>query len=195
MVIFFHGNAELIDFWGSELEKFREWGMGVFLPEFRGYGRSEGFPGQQSISADMHKFYEALIARPDVDPKRIVYFGRSIGTGFACDLSQDHPPAALILMSPFTSLRKMAGRYLAPSFLLKHPLDNEKVVKSSSCPIYIIHGREDTIIPVEHSHRLREVAANCVYREVACGHNDMPMDAEFWQNIHAFLHNNGILEK
>lgn len=194
VVIFFHGNGELIDFWGDEFTEFRKRGIGVLLPEFRGYGRSGGSPGQRDIAADMRKFYQWLLARPDVDGKKIVYFGRSLGGGVACQLAKDHAPAALILQSTFVSLKEMSGRFLVPSFLLKHPFDNGKVVADLRCPICIIHGQWDTVIPVVHGRRLHQIAPNSAYHEVASGHNDMPMDAAYWQTIFEFLIANGILD-
>lgn len=193
LLVFFHGNAELIDFDADDFQTCRRWGMGVFLPEYRGYGRSQGKPGQRGIAADMIQFRKWLLQNPDIDPNRIVYFGRSLGGGVACQLARNYPPAALILQSTFTSLKKMARRYIVLPFFIKHPFDNEKVIASLKCPIYIVHGNRDTLIPVSHGQRLHQLAPHSVYREVPTGHNDMPMDAAFWQSIHAFLQSNGIL--
>ena len=57
VVIFAHGNGELIDFWPNELKKFNEFGVGVLLVEYPGYGRSEGSPGQRSISEAFEAAY------------------------------------------------------------------------------------------------------------------------------------------
>jgi pimeloyl-ACP methyl ester carboxylesterase len=51
VVIFGHGNGELIDFWPDELNTFTKFGMGLLLVEYPGYGRSAGKPSQESICA------------------------------------------------------------------------------------------------------------------------------------------------
>ena len=193
VVIFCHGNAEAIDFCWSDLEIYRRWGVGVFLPEYRGYGRSGGTPGQQRIAADMRKFYDWLTKRPDVDATRIFYHGRSVGGAIACQLAADHPPAALILQSTFTSISAMASRYYVPSFAIRHPFASDRVIAKLACPVFIAHGRDDTIIPVQHGRKLSQIAQNCVYYETAGGHNDFPMDGQFWKRVKAFLSDNRLI--
>jgi fermentation-respiration switch protein FrsA (DUF1100 family) len=193
VVIFFHGNAEVIDFYAREMYPYRELGIGVLLPEYRGYGRSGGKPGQKNIAADMRQFYDWLVKRPQVDKSRIFYHGRSVGGGMACQLAADRPPAALILQSTFTSVAAMARRFLAPPFLLRHPFYNDHVVRKLSCPIFITHGSHDAIIPVSHGRELARLAPQAVYYEVDSDHNDYPMDERFWQQIRAFLLNGKIL--
>jgi pimeloyl-ACP methyl ester carboxylesterase len=90
-VIFAHGNAELIDFCPEELKFFTRIGIGVLLIEYPGYGRSEGSPSQKSISRAFNLGYEYLLTRKEVDPNRIILFGRSLGGGAVCDLaSKNH---------------------------------------------------------------------------------------------------------
>jgi hypothetical protein len=194
-VVFFHGNGELIDYWPDDLFRFRKWGMALLLPEYRGYGRSGGSPGQAEIQADMLRFHDWLVQQPGVDPNRIVYFGRSLGGGVACQLARERPPAALILLSTFTSVKRMAAGYLVPSFLIKHTFDNEQVVRSWSRPLLIIHGKKDQLVPIEHGRRLRKIAPAAIYREIDCGHNDLPMDDAFWKEIQDFLRVASILRE
>src|SRR5688572_30832441 len=86
-VIFAHGNAEIIDPYALELEPYRRMGVSVLLPEFRGYGRSGGEPSEEGITDDFVAFHDLLAARPDVDPSRIVFHGRSLGGGVVCALA------------------------------------------------------------------------------------------------------------
>ncbi|HSA24403.1 MAG TPA: hypothetical protein P5076_23280, partial [Myxococcota bacterium] len=76
LVVFTHGNAELIDDWPRMLAPYRELGVSVLLPEYRGYGRSAGHPSQALLVEDALYFLEAALARPDVDRDRVVYHGR-----------------------------------------------------------------------------------------------------------------------
>jgi len=192
-VIFGHGNGELIDYWPNELARFLEMGIGLLLVEYPGYGRSAGSPSQESISETFSRAYDTLATRPDVDPARIVLFGRSLGGGAVCDLAAKRPAAALILMSCFTSVRSFAIRYLAPSFLIRDPFDNLAVVRDYSGPVLVIHGRFDEIIPFGHGNTLHEAARNGKMIAYDAGHNDCPPDwSVFWRDVEEFLKANGI---
>lgn len=192
-VIFGHGNGELIDYWPNELARFSEMGIGLLIVEYPGYGRSAGSPSQESISETFTRAYDKLAAHPDVDPARIVFFGRSLGGGAVCDLVAKRPAAALILMSCFTSVRSFAIRYLAPSFLIRDPFDNLAVVRDYSGPVLVIHGRFDEIIPFGHGKALHEAARNGKMIAYEAGHNDCPPDwAVFWRDAEEFLKATGI---
>ena len=144
-------------------------------------------PSQESISETFTRAYDKLAARPDVDPARIVFFGRSLGGGAVCDLAAKRPAAALILMSCFTSVRSFAIRYLAPSFLIRDPFDNLAVVRDYSGPVLVIHGRFDEIIPFGHGKALHEAARNGKMIAYDAGHNDCPPDwAVFWRDAERF---------
>jgi fermentation-respiration switch protein FrsA (DUF1100 family) len=189
-VIFAHGNAELIDYWPGEMARYRRMGLGVLLPEYRGYGRSAGSPGQEAITADLLHFHDWLVARPEVDPKRIVYHGRSLGGGAVCALAVHRPPAALVLQSTFTSIRRMARRFLMPGFLVRDPYDNLTVVRGLSCPVLVVHGRRDSLIPFAHAEDLRAAAGDrarlVAYPEA--DHNNCPPDwTAFWDEVERFL--------
>ena len=188
VVIFGHGNGELIDFWPDELKLFSRFGMALLLVEYPGYGRSAGSPSQTSITATFVAAYDVMSSRTDIDSSRIVLFGRSLGGGAVCALAAKRPSAALILMSTFTSARSFAKRYLAPSFLVRDPFDNLAVIKEYKEPILIMHGRQDTVIPFSHGKRLHEAAAEGRLITYESGHNDCPPDWKvFWQDVEAFL--------
>jgi fermentation-respiration switch protein FrsA (DUF1100 family) len=193
-VIFGHGNGELIDFWPDELNGFNRLGMAVLLVEYPGYGRSAGAPSQKSITKTFVAAYDVLSSRKDVDPSRIIFFGRSMGGGALCALAAERPSAALILMSTFTDARSFAKRYLAPSFLVRDPFDNLSVVKNYPAPVLIIHGRHDTVIPYSHGIALHKAAKHGELIAYEAGHNDCPPDWKvFWQHIQSFLDGNKII--
>ncbi len=194
-VIFAHGNAELIDYWPEMLEPFRKMGVGVFLPEYRGYGRSAGSPSQEKITEDFVKFYDWLTARPDVDPARIVFHGRSLGGGAVCALAESRKPAAMILQSTFTSVRAVAARFLLPGFLIADPFDNLETIKRLEAPLLVVHGRQDELVPFPHGVRLAEAAKNGRIFATDGDHNSTPPDwGEFFREVKAFLIENNILE-
>ncbi len=189
VVIFFHGNGEVIDLQHAILDGYLRRGVAVFLPEYRGYGRSGGKPGQKAIGDDMRIFLDWLIAQPGVDHARVIYHGRSLGGGVACDLARDRTPAAMVLESTFTSINAMAARMLVPSFFVRHPFRNDRVIADADYPLLIMHGTRDTSIPVAHARRNRDLATRSprlLYAEFDCNHNDVPTaddHARYWQLI------------
>ena len=192
-VIFGHGNGELIDYWPNELARFSEMGIGLLLVEYPGYGRSAGSPSQESIAETFVLAYDRLAARTDVDPARIVLFGRSLGGGAVCDLALKRPAAALILMSCFKSVSAFAVRYLAPAFLIRDPFDNLAAVRLYQEPVLVMHGRSDEVIPFSHGQALHAAARNGQMIVYAAGHNDCPPDwAVFWRDVGDFLKTHGI---
>jgi len=194
VVIFGHGNGELIDFWPVEFKGFAQLGVALLLVEYPGYGRSAGSPSQASITEAFVAAYDALASRPDIDSSRIVLMGRSLGGGAVCALSIERPSAALILMSTFTSARSFAKRYLAPSFLVRDPFDNLAAVERYQGPVLVMHGRQDTLIPFSHGQTLHQAARRGKLISYDAGHNDCPPDWNvFWQDIEAFLRSNGII--
>jgi len=193
-VIFGHGNGELIDFWPDDLKGFARLGITLLLVEYPGYGRSAGSPSQESITETFVAAYDALTSRKDIDATRIVLFGRSLGGGAVCALSIKRPSAAIILMSTFTSARSFAKGYLAPSFLVRDPLDNLSAVEKYKGPILVLHGRHDTVIPFSHGAALRKAAPRGKLIAYEAGHNDCPPDwGVFWKDIEAFLREIGII--
>jgi len=194
LVMYFHGNGELVDFQQRVFEAYAQMSVSVAILEYRGYGRSGGTPSQQSIGDDARRLLTRLRRDPRVRADRIVYHGRSLGGAVAADLARDEPPAALVLESTFTSVAAMARRYLAPPLLVKHPYRTADLLRRSELPVLLFHGVEDRIIPVRHGRRLAELAPDARYVEYSAGHNDFPGDREedFWNEVRAFLHDQQI---
>ncbi|MEZ6189695.1 MAG: alpha/beta hydrolase [Phycisphaerales bacterium] len=196
LVIFAHGNAELIDHWPDELRGYKRLGISVLLPEFRGYGRSAGEPGQRAITGDYVKFYDIVTKRPEVDTSRIILHGRSIGGAVAAQLAAARPSAVLILQSSPASIRRMAARFLFPFFLVRDPFDSVRVVKNYENPVLVMHGKVDNIVPPAHADRLKNASTNpqseLIWYDV--DHNTLPPTRAYWDDVERFLKDTGVLE-
>jgi pimeloyl-ACP methyl ester carboxylesterase len=188
VVLFAHGNGEIIDQWVEELEPYRAMGFGLFLPEYRGYGRSAGTPSETAILHDFVSFYDQLVVRPDVDAARVVLHGRSLGGGAVCNLARERPAAGLILESTFTSVAAVARRWLVPAGILTNRFDNESLVREFPKPVLVLHGRHDKVIPYSHGEALARAARQVKLVTYDCDHNDMCRDAgDYWREIDAYL--------
>jgi pimeloyl-ACP methyl ester carboxylesterase len=195
LVIFGHGNGEIIDYWVGALDAFRERGIGVLLVEYPGYGRSTGSPSEESIRGVMDAAYDRILADPRVDRTRIVGFGQSLGGGAICLLAKDRSLRALILQSTFPSLDIFAAGYWAPAFLLHDHFDSLSTVKHFPGPVLVIHGRDDRLIPWEQGKRLAAAAANSTFRLYECGHGCWdPERLPFWRDAVPFLVEAGVLD-
>lgn len=194
LVIFGHGNGELIDDWPPQLQPYLDAGLSVLLVEYRGYGRSPGTPSQRGIVEDFVAAYDDVVARPEIDADRVVLHGRSIGGGVLAQLAAHRPCAALVLESTFTSLAAMARGYLVPTLLLRHPFRTDRVLAQLDVPVLVLHGTHDDIIPVRHGRRLARIARRARLVEFDARHNDFPPDeGAYWQVILRFLRDNGII--
>lgn len=195
-VFFTHGNAELIEQWPEALAGYAKLGMHVVLPEYRGYGRSAGKPGERAIREDLVRIRDLVAARADVDATKLVYHGRSIGGGTVCQLAKERPPAALVLMSTFTSIPDIARRFFVPRGLVTEVFDNETVVRGlRDVPLLLVHGTADALIPFSHAERLARAHGDArLVREEGAEHNDCPRSwPAFYRELAPFLRDAGIL--
>ena len=184
LLVFSHGNAELIDYWPDEFDEPRRWGIGVLLVEYPGYGRSGGSPSQQSITEGMLAAYDWARQHANIDRSRIIPYGRSLGGGAASVLALARPVPALILESSFSSVAAFAAGFGAPAFLVRDKFDSVQSLTSFNGPILILHGDHDDIVPPHHARALASAASNATLRFMPCGHNDCPRP---WAELRAFL--------
>jgi uncharacterized protein len=194
LIIFAHGNAELIDYNLAETIPFTRFGFGVLLVEYPGYGRSSGHPSQKSITRAMTAAYDMVIQRPDIDRSKIVLFGRSLGSGAVCQLAARRSSAALILVSAFTGIRSFTTSFLIPGFIVRDPFDNLSVVKNYNGPILIIHGKFDDVVSYHHGVELNRASKRTTMITYNCHHNDCPPDRNLYmKDIIQFLAQNKII--
>ncbi len=188
-----HGNAGNIS---HRLDNIREiqhrLGIGVFIFDYRGYGRSDGSPTEAGLYRDARAAREALIRDLGVPSEQIIYFGRSLGAAVALELALAHPPSGLILESPFLSVRAMANRTLPGSGLLfKSRFDSLDKIARLRTPLLILHGDADEVVPYEHGRRLWEAASEpkAFYTIPRARHNDTYLvgGSEYWEAWRRFL--------
>ena len=182
-VIAFHGNADISRWlvpWASRLA--READACVFLPEYRGYDGIAGGPTYSSSSLDANAAADFLSEHLGIARDDLVLYGHSLGSAVAAELASREPPRALVLQSPLTTARAMAGRLGVPGIrgfwrlISRIHYDTPTRVRSLRAPVWVSHGDRDVVVPVRMG---REVfAAAAVKGELlvvrGAGHNDVP---------------------
>jgi pimeloyl-ACP methyl ester carboxylesterase len=189
-ILYFGGNAEEISWALSDRRWPRAWTIAGL--NYRGYGRSEGKPGERELVVDGVMLYDALAAEADVDASRIVIVGRSLGTGVAAQVAARRPAAGVVLISPYDSLVEIGRQHypwLPVSWLLRHRFDSVDAAKAAKAPLLTLVGTRDGIIPAQRSRALHEAWSGpktWVAIEGA-GHNDLDGSRVYWEAIERFL--------
>jgi len=190
VILYLHGNAGSLRTWGEIAPDFTRHGWDLFLPDYRGYGKSTG-----KIRDDktLHDDAAALFAHLKglYPPERIVLYGRSLGTGIAVKLAAGERPRAVILESAYSSfvdVAKFHYPYLPRWFLnlfMKYTLRTDRWIGAVACPVYLFHGTRDDIIPFASSERLMPLIRG-EKRLVAIpggGHNDLDAYAQYHEEL------------
>jgi fermentation-respiration switch protein FrsA (DUF1100 family) len=173
-VVYFHGNGEVM---GDELwmaERLVKRGFAVVLAEYRGYGRSKGpSPSEDGLYADATAVLDDLAAR-GVGADRVVLWGASLGTGVAVEMARRGRGAALVLVSPYTSIVDMAARmtpFLPVGLLVGDRFDNAAKAPSLTLPAVVVHGMDDEVVPFAMGERIAVAIHGSRFERVARGHH------------------------
>ncbi len=176
VVLYLKGNSKSIKGWGKFAVDFTRHNYNVVMVDYRGFGKSTGRRSQKAIKRDLQEVYNLLKERTTED--RIILYGRSLGSGFAAKLASMNNPKMLILDAPYYSLTKVTSRYMPfmpLSLLIKYPLPTYKWLKYVRCPIHIIHGTHDKLIPYKTSVKLSQVNPDNsrLYTIIGGGHKNL----------------------
>jgi fermentation-respiration switch protein FrsA (DUF1100 family) len=183
-----HGNAEDLGTLYPFLLALKNHGFSVFAYDYHGYGTSSGKPSEKRASIDIDAAYDYLINTLKISPNHIILYGRSLGAAVALDLaSRQQSIAGLILESPFVSAFRVMT--VIPIF----PFDkfnNLTKINKIYCPVLIMHGRKDFIVPFWHGKKLYEKANQPKYFLWVdnAGHNDVAIIAgdKYWKALEKF---------
>ncbi len=174
-LLFLHGNAGNISHRLHSLKLFHQLGLSVFIIDYRGYGNSEGKPGEKGTYLDADAAWQYLVNELKVDSNKIIIFGRSLGGAVASWLAAQYNAAAVILESTFTSVADM-GQHYYPYLPIKYinyiKYDSLNRIEQINSPLLIVHSREDEIIPFKFAEALYSKAKEPKqFLEIAGDHN------------------------
>ena len=150
-ILFSHGNAEDLGTVVPFMQQFYALGYSVLMYDYRGYGTSEGSPSEYKVYEDVEAAYRWLTEERKINPKTIIAQGRSLGGGPATWLAAHHEVGGLVIESTFTSaFRVKTRRKLLPW----DKFDNLHNMRAVNCPVLVIHGCDDEVIPLWHGQKL-----------------------------------------
>jgi pimeloyl-ACP methyl ester carboxylesterase len=173
-----HGNGGNISHRLDQYDVLLRLGVSVFAFDYRGYGRSEGSPGEEKTYRDAASAHDWLTEQ-GFTPDRIVALGESLGGGVAAELALRRPLLGLVLQSTFTSVPDL-GAELFPWLPVRTvgtiQYDTRGKLPSIHLPVLFLHSRGDTIIPFAHAEANFEAAHQPKWlRELRGDHNDTLM--------------------
>lgn len=182
VVIYLKGNTKSIKGWGKFAIDFTRLGYEVVMMDYRGFGKSTGKRTVEAMKRDSQFIYN--IVKKEFSEDKIIVYGRSLGSGFAARLASKNNPRLLILTSPLYSLLRTIHRYLpfmpAKPFL-RYNIPTFQYLKNVRCPIKIIHGSDDKLVPINTAIDLSEINPDLtrLYVILRAGHIDIHQFEEY----------------
>ena len=189
VVFFLHGNAGNLQGWFGAAALYRRAGYDVFMPDYRGYGKSSGhIESEAQLNADVAAAW-AWVA-PRYTGLRRVLVGQSVGTGLAAALAVQVQPELTLLVSPYFSLATLAQEKLQwlPGALLRavmrYPLRTDLSLPQLRGAVLMLHGALDRLIPPDHSARLQAMSPQAQRVMLPdAGHNDIDQHPAYRQAV------------
>jgi len=192
-LLFSHGNAEDLGLiLGYFVEISDVLGVNFFLYEYSGYGQSTGICKEENVYADIKAAYQYLRDRLQIPWQQIIPYGRSLGTAPSTYLASITPVRGLILQSPMLSIYRVPFhfRYTLPGDILC----NIDRIPNVRCPVLIMHGTRDELVPCWHGHKLYEIAKSKgldadAYIVQNADHNNLEIQAgeAFYEQLKQFI--------
>jgi uncharacterized protein len=175
-VVLCHGNAGTIEQRIGKARLLHELGLSVLLFDYRGYGGSAGEPSEEGVYRDAEAAFAHVVGVRGVPPAHLVLWGESLGGAVAVEVATRHTPALVVVESTFTGVHEMVRRHYpwAPVFLatrVRFPT-RERVARLG-CPLLVLHGPADTVVPFEMGEALAAAAGpHAILARLEGDHND-----------------------
>jgi len=191
-VLYSHGNAEdLIDVHDQLQNLAQELDVNVLGYDYRSYGLSRGDCDEAACCHAVRACFSHLLLR-GADPDGVVLMGRSLGSGPTVDLAtRESSIAGVVLQSPVLSiLRTALGSCAVARAMRKADLfDNAEKISAVSCPVFVLHGVDDRIVPHSHGAEIGRLAPNSVrhWWVEGCGHNNLHHHADYYRKLKEFI--------
>ena len=191
VVFYIKGNSRSIKGWGKFAKDFVGKGYDFFIMDYRGFGKSKGERSESILYADLQQVYKWL--ESTYGEENIVLYGRSLGSGLAARIASWNQPLMLILDCPYYSFLyncKRFGFWLPLKWLLRYQIRTDLFVKKIQCPIHILGGKKDKLIPYNQCEMLQDLNPTHIklYPIKNAGHNNLPDFPEYHDILYDILH-------
>lgn len=185
-LLYFSGNGEELGALTSYLPEYVKAGFSVMTYEYRGYGHTAGTPSEANCYADAHLLLDWL-AKNGTPPERVIVFGFSLGSGSAVELARTRPVAGLVVEGAFVSAYRVMTRW---PVVLGDMFQNERKLRDVRCPVLVLHGTADPVIPFWHGEALYAAAREPRRKLFVPGGGHGGLDAvakdDYWRALREF---------
>lgn len=180
-VVIFHGNAGTVANYYHYQRLFNQAGLTSYGFDYRGYGKSSGWPSEEGLYKDADAVIEFVLKDEQIEVEQLIVVGISIGSGPASYAAEKFKTKVLILYAPFSSLKHAASEVpffglLSPFLFHDFPVENRVARLDDSCLI-VVHGRQDTIIPFPQGEQVFSAYRGSGLKKFIqlpdAGHNDL----------------------
>lgn len=155
--LWFHGNAGNVTLYREDLEFLVDLPLQILVFDYRGYGKSTGFPTEEGVYQDGIAAYEHLRNNKNLSPDQLILMGQSMGGGITTYVASHKPCAGVILESVFTSVPDLTKNTLPVPYLdrlFQTKLDSLSRISSITAPLLFIHGTLDQTVPISFGKKL-----------------------------------------
>jgi hypothetical protein len=175
-ILFCYGNGGNMMHCLDSIDIFHDLGLNCFIFDYRGYGNSQGKPGEEGTYLDAEAAYKWLTEEKKISPDNIIAFGRSLGGSIAAHLAAKSKVGALVIESTFTSYVDIGRKfypYMPVRWFARFSYNTVQYIKEVLCPVVLIYSRDDEVVPFEFGLELYEAANEPKkFVEIFGGHND-----------------------
>ncbi len=198
VVFYFKGNSRSIKGWAKFARDFVSKGYDFFMIDYRGFGKSTGKRSERILYNDGQHVYKWLTEQ--YTEKEIIIYGRSLGSGIATRIASWNKPRMLILDSPYFSFYYQIRRFafiLPIQWLLRYQIRTDQFIKKVDCPVFILHGTKDRLIPINQSKKLKQLAPQKIelFEIEGGGHNNLPDYAIYHDYLYDILNDDSLYDR
>lgn len=193
-LIHFYSGSETLSQLDYFIDTCRSTGLSVLVFDYRGYGASRGRPRETAFYSDSELIYDWLNERhPD---HSVIVSGRALGTAVAVYLAQHRDARGLILFSPFTNMMEIVSDIFPKDEIvieeaMPFVFDNLDRIRKVKCPMLMVNGVDDDVIPRHMAHELEAAVKTSLTRldVPGAGHQDLfKQGADIvWQGVFEFI--------
>ncbi len=187
VIMYLHGQSKHIDFYWSRTALLAYAGgvlnYGVFMIDYRGYGMSEGTSTERGLYEDADAAIDWLISQ-GATQERTIYYGFSLGAIPCIERAafrSDFKPSKLIIEAPLASVQNLVDNStlmnVNADFLTDLEFENAENIKSVTCPLLWMHGKEDDYIEIQNGELIyanHGGQSKAAYIVDDCNHGQVP---------------------